>query len=693
MLQKKNTLHIYLILSILSWVAFVLLSKDVAETKVAQEEGVFNHGNRLLINFFISAFFVFVFLYFKKASEKLRGSNFNEVIWNCFIIAAIVFGMLLVSRQFLNRADNNLFFSPAVYIDFINNINIIFIAVFCANTFYAFKRMILYQKSKYLLRLWGIFEILIFSLLIFNFINISITHPVVITTLGITAIIGLVLSLNMKWVAYLNFKQKWRSILLILLLFLIAASFIQYIYSESEHFGYLSRNFLINDLAQMVFIIGVIIFIVFYCLASILVILFNFPTSSVFEQKLGEVFNFQRLSQSIQMTEEEDQIYDVLLETSMSTVLADAAWLEIVNDKGHYVAFLNNNVEKYDIFELKKLLKKNRVDYKLESYYSNDIRKYKDADKLEDVPFRSVLTVPLFFQNKYLGLLGLIKNIPDSFNKEIIDVVNSFAGQASVSIENSRLMLEAIETERYKEEIKIARTVQKSLLPQQLEYDRHFQISAMSESADEVGGDYYDTFRLSDQHIAVVIADVSGHGTSAAFNMAQLKGIFQAIIQMNFSPDEALNQMNNALSRCLGTKTFITMSLLYIDTADKTIQFARAGHCPSIYYSNRTKEAHFLENKGLGLGILRSGDFKKYLEVFRYHYEEGDIILLYTDGIVEAKNNLNEEYGYDRLKTSLTGKVNMLPVKIVREVTNELYDFCGNRKPNDDYSCVAIKFV
>lgn len=694
MLNSKNQSRIFLISGIVCWVIFTYLSKVTALERSLIEDAITETGSPLFDSIFLSLFFLSIFQYYRIKTEQLKGFNFNDLIWQGFISGALMFVALLLTRQIHYTDQAGLFTNSVIYVDFINNVNIIFVIVFAAKTFYVFKRMILYQKSKNLSFFWRVFEVLMYSSLLLNLFNVHVFEPVILGIIGAYSVLALILSLNMKWVAYLNFKQKWRNILLIFLLLLISASFIQYIYSESAHFGDSSNKFyIVNDLAQKIFIILIFIFIIFYCLSSILVILFNFPTSSVFEQKLGEVFNFQKLSQSIQMTEEEDQIYEVLLETSMSTVLADAAWLEIVDNRGNYSAFLNHDIEKFDIFELKKLIKKNKYDLKSEQLHFTDIRKLKHSEMINSPQTRSLLIVPLYFQNKYLGQLGLIKNIPDGFEKEILDVISSFVSQASVSIENSRLMVEAIETERYKEEIKIAKNVQQSLLPSSLEYNNHFQIGAFSKAADEVGGDYYDTFNISKTKTAIVIADVSGHGTSAAFNMAQLKGVFQSLIQLDMPLDQVLIHANTALGRCLEKKTFITMTLYVIDGEKKKITTVRAGHCPTLYYDSTEKVVKYMDHKGLGVGILRNNDFANHIELKERHYNSKDLMLLYTDGIVEAKDHSGEEYGYERLQAAFEATLPDDPSLIIKNIINNLYAFCGHQNLDDDYTVLSIKFT
>src|SRR5690606_26913300 len=150
--------------------------------------------------------------------------------------------------------------------------------------------------------------------------------------------------------------------------------------------------------------------------------------------------------------------------------------------------------------------------------------------------FRSILAFPILVREENIGMLALLKELPDGFNREMSRIVATFANQAGISIENFRLMEEALQNERYKEELKIAKTVQKSLLPEVLEKDDEFDIAAFSESADEVGGDYYDTLRTNDHQVALIVADVSGKGTTAAFHMSQMKGIFHSLAQDCIQP-------------------------------------------------------------------------------------------------------------------------------------------------------------
>jgi serine phosphatase RsbU (regulator of sigma subunit) len=272
-------------------------------------------------------------------------------------------------------------------------------------------------------------------------------------------------------------------------------------------------------------------------------------------------------------------------------------------------------------------------------------------------------------------------------------IVSTFANQAGISIENFRLLEEALQSERYKEELKIAKTVQKSLLPQMLEQDSHFEIAAFSESADEVGGDYYDTLRINAQETSLIIADVSGKGTTAAFHMSQMKGIFHSLAQSCIQPDEFMIRANRALVYCLERGSFISASFFLINTEERKVRYARAGHCPVLYYKASQNKVEYFKDKGVALGMVRNNSYGNFIESYEFAYESGDIMVLYTDGITEAKNNKNDEYGYDRLSQALTELKDLQPKQIQEQLIKNLYEFSGTENINDDYTTMIVKFI
>jgi serine phosphatase RsbU (regulator of sigma subunit) len=231
-------------------------------------------------------------------------------------------------------------------------------------------------------------------------------------------------------------------------------------------------------------------------------------------------------------------------------------------------------------------------------------------------------------------------------------------------------------------------------LPIKLDHPDSFQISAYSNTADEVGGDYYDTYQVDANHFVVIMGDVSGKGTSAAFHMAQMKGVFQSLIQLGLKPAEFMKKANAALSKCLERNHFITASIFEIDTATQTFCHARAGHIPTLWYKATEKTAEFISIEGLGLGIVRNPSYQKHVHEKTYDYQVGDLLVLLTDGILEGRNEKGEQFGYERLKTLVEAKHQLSPPTLQQEIIDSLHQFVGgDGMIDDDYSLLVVKFT
>ena len=637
----------------------------------------------------LSLFILSLFTFYKYRIEKAESINFVDLLWKVFVTGLIATIVSLFFQLIMNMLGNTKLAQNLVFLNFIYLSNLGLVSAFLISTFIVWKRLILYQKSRFLLTTWKVFEYALLVSLVFNALPIPSIDNLQRIYVGIMVFIGLFLSANLKWVAYLNFKQKWKSILLIALAMFYLGYFSFTLFSSAVEISEQTSDFL--DFRGNIFIIALMSFIFIYALFSLLVLLFNLPTSSVFEQKLEEVVNFQKLSQSIQTEQNEERVYEILLESSSNTVFADAAWVE-VGSNNESPTFYTYKIQAEEIERIKSHLQANNIKGILDqgSDKTKNLNKY--LSTLKGSAYRSIIAFPIKVKGKQEATIALLKDVSDGFNKENTKIIGTFANQAGISIENFRLLSEALQNERYKEELKIAKRVQNSLLPTQLEQDQDFTMVAFSEAADEVGGDYYDSYRINERKVALIISDVSGKGTSAAFHMSQMKGVFHSLSQHDLSPKEFLVSANNALSHCLDKASFITTSYFVVDTKQKIVEFSRAGHCPTLFYKKAEDEVTYFQNKGLGLGILRNNGFENYIQVNSFRYQQGDLIVLYTDGITEAKNAKGEEFGYERLQHVIR-RMSQAPVdEIQNELIRELYAFTGTESIDDDYTTLIVKF-
>ena len=215
------------------------------------------------------------------------------------------------------------------------------------------------------------------------------------------------------------------------------------------------------------------------------------------------------------------------------------------------------------------------------------------------------------------------------------------------------LLRESAEKERLEEELRIARQIQMSLLPQGKVGLDGLRVAALCLPAAEVGGDYYDLLPLSDTRLGVVVADVSGKGTSAALYMAELKGLVLSLSRIYDSPGALLKQANRILAANLDSRSFITMTYAVVDTQARTMRLARAGHNPLIQLEAATGRTRVLAPQGLGLGIDPGDRFDDILEEVELPLSPGDHFLFFTDGLSEAMNASAELFGEQRLRDLL----------------------------------------
>jgi len=684
-LRKKYINTTCWVLALAAWVV-MLISGLILISGHPYPYKVINEVSNFFPKVFLAVYIVSVYMFFYYSIGKSESLNILELLWRIFVTGLVATIFSLVSRGFLLSAPEALPKSGLNQTLIIYYINIGLILIFLLAVFHVWKKFILYQKSKNLVIAWRVFSYFLLAGLLMSLLDLPVFGVLFNLFFGFIIVIGLYLSVNLKWVAYLNFKQKWKSVLLNLL---ITFWLIYFIYFLTR---FPNGNLFFINITDNITVIAVFAFVLIYAVFSILVTLFNLPTSSVFEQKLEEVISFQRLSRSRNTDINEENIYDILLESSVSAVIANAAWLHLFQEKD-----MEKQTLHYQISSSRRQEIELKIDAKtIEHLHSpEEVRDYplkKFVLNIDDDEYKSMLLFPLFVQDQLIGQIALLKDISDGFNREMIEIIRTFVNQASISIENQRLLLEAIENERYKEELEIAKRVQGSLLPEILHKNDDFDIIAYSRSAAEVGGDYYDTYRIDQDKVAIIIGDVSGKGTSAAFHMSQMKGIFQSLVQMDMSPQEFIMRANHALGNCLDRTSFITISYFIFNRATKKIEFTRAGHCPTLIYQAKEGRVDFLEDSGLGLGILRDDQFENYIQVNTKEYSSGDIWLLYTDGITEAKNEDNKEFGYDRLRELVKEHCTQTPEEIERVILNELTTFCGTKPPSDDLTLLVIKF-
>jgi phosphoserine phosphatase RsbU/P len=281
-------------------------------------------------------------------------------------------------------------------------------------------------------------------------------------------------------------------------------------------------------------------------------------------------------------------------------------------------------------------------------------------------------------------------------NIESSDQLGELAGSFNNMTDSIEHLLQmAAEKKRLEEELRIARQIQMSLLPRgPLEF-AGIGLTALCVPAREVGGDYYDFFPLSDSRLGVLIADVSGKGTSAALYMAELKGLLLSLSQIYQSPRQLLLEVNRIISANLDTRSFITMTYAVLDLAAGTMTFARAGHTPLLYYHGEGEGGtEVLTPNGLVVGLRIPGATQKFADLLEEEcvdLKKGDVVVLYTDGITEAMNANSDLFGEARLGRIVAEHGHLDAADLRERILREIEAFVGAADQHDDMTMILIK--
>ena len=683
--QQKTILRLSFFTGCVSW---VLLLANVLFLARQTHENEPNFALKYYNNLLSILFILSVFLYQRQKIQMQSNSDFTSPLWGLFIKGGT--GAYLCLLLVIGYPNLNLYWFNSPYLlDFIYQIIFGFLVYFLAKAFYTWRKFILYQKTKELQSHWKWFEILVFLSLLVPLLGLDfMEHIFLLLDLGLLLAYSLYMSVHLRWVAFLSLDRKWASIFLLTAIMASALLFGNFLYRYADHAE------LVVDYIDNPFILLVLAFVVLYSLSSLLVAVFSLPTSKVFEQKNADLLSFQQLSQTIQQGKSEEEVYSMLFDSAIKASGADTAWLE-VGAETH---------KDSDVQDGKS------TDPKLRAYIKKLAKAIQEKGSTENekivvvgdlqldpafrqliTPYCSLLVMPLSSIKHSYGHLYLLREVENGFDTDTINVVQSFTNQTVLTIENLHLIQESLQNERYKEELKIASLVQDRLIPKTFPTDTWFEISTYSQAAKEVGGDFYDFLQLSESRIAIIIGDVSGKGISAAFHMAQMKGIFHGLMQQDLLPDEFMVQANSALSRCLERTSFITSALYIIDYSMQGVSFARAGHCHTLYYNSMMDDTFYFQTEGLGLGIVRDKSYAKRIHRLHYDYNPGDVMVIYTDGIVEARSKEQDEYGEDRLKYLLSQTYHLEAEDIKCAIINDVDEFT-DKILYDDQTLLVIKF-
>ncbi len=510
-------------------------------------------------------------------------------------------------------------------------------------TLFNLRELVLFKRTLRAVRYWNAM-LVVFALSAFSLFMASYQQAphLIARILGFVAILLMIwCSMRLAWIVYLPARKKLLALLLAGLNLLVMAVLL------GSQLGFWPPEEVrreagwLYDYPLEMFGLLTLAFGILYNSTTILSTLFHLPTSSIFERRQTELSSLHNVSRLITEVFDPEKLVRTVTTSAAEAVGARAAWLEVLDWQSGTVhprlaAWCGIEPEQIAHWvngELSRIVLENRQTVVLHSLEGRS---------------GSLVVVPLYARQEPIGVLYVLKEVSFGFEADDVLLLRTLADQAALVLENARLFTLSLERERLKRELEIARRIQQRLLPLELPRYPGLHISARAMMAEEVGGDYYDFYARPDGRLAFAIADVSGKGISAAFYMAELKGIFQVLARESLRPVELLTRINEALSAHLESRLFVSMLVGWMDMRTFRVHLARAGHPPALLRRS-SGETCFLRTRGPGLGLVRDGRFSSLVEECELQLDPGDLFLLYTDGLIELRNERGEEFGYERL--------------------------------------------
>ncbi len=302
----------------------------------------------------------------------------------------------------------------------------------------------------------------------------------------------------------------------------------------------------------------------------------------------------------------------------------------------------------------------------------------------------SQLTVAMEFRDRPIGVLRLYSPRPKRFDDDDINLARAVASQCATAITNAKLYAEAIEGEHIAEQMRLAGVIQRRMIPEKAPLVEGLDMAATYIPCFDVGGDFYDFIRLAAGRIAIVIADVIGKGIPAAIMTSSFRGALRAYAECECGPNEVigtvykLNKM--ACAECRAGE-FITLFYGIIDVGRKRMAYCNCGHeHPILIRDSRTTD---LDTGGLVLGVDPSAEY----ETDTIELRDGDRMLFYTDGMIDAVNFDGEIWGREKLVETVTSCDCRTAEQMIRDILRYRRRFVGLAPQTDDTSLIALKVV
>lgn len=404
------------------------------------------------------------------------------------------------------------------------------------------------------------------------------------------------------------------------------------------------------------------------------------------------------VSTSMSQIHDKQALYDRLIEVIMGVIKAERGFIVLRDPAGGDFAPVASHTgtgQRADEFlTISRSIVRKTIEEGLSILSSDAMADDRFSTEMSIImhAIRSVMCVPLESQGR--RILGAIyvdsRGTANHFFENDLELLSILGLQAGSAVERIELTEHFVAKQKIQQALDFAKQIQSSFLPKDIPQSVNLDIVGWSESCDETGGDYYDFIEQGEGSLGLVIGDVSGHGVGAALLMATARAFLRALATKVDDPGELLSQVNSLLEQDLEDDQFMTFFYGNLDLNGFQMRYASAGHESPLIYRKATNDFETLESTGIPLGMMPGFAYEEGPKV---SFSRGDILLLYTDGIIEAMDGEREEYGRERFREVIRANAAKSSNQIIKSVYDDVLAFCGGSPQRDDLTLAVCKFV
>lgn len=412
------------------------------------------------------------------------------------------------------------------------------------------------------------------------------------------------------------------------------------------------------------------------------------------EQHLATLYEITRkLNSSLDL----DEVLSYVMDRVIEVTGAERGMLMLRDEESGALDFrVARDIDQTDLDKPKFQISRTIVNKVAESGHplltDNAQDSFSEQESIVMKALRSILCVPILVRDRVIGLVYVDNRVfAGLFDKQHLELITAFASQAGFAIENARLYQLAVEQGRLQRELEMAQNIQRELLPLEFPVLPGYDVAVYWDSATEVAGDFYDCFLLDNGGaMGVVIADVAGKGAPAAIFMAVARSLIRGNAIASLEPEHTLLQSNQLILSDTGDSGMFVTVYYAIFKPGGLMLGVNGGHNQPILWRAQDDSIEWLPRGGRALGWFEDLPVQTY----ELQLQPGDVLVFYTDGLTEAEDSQQAEFGPERLAETIRAAARRPDLPSMRDIiVQSIENFVGDAPPSDDRTFVIVRYT